>query len=293
MKFVQVMGGFSYWATIEGPRPSSFMILQTVRENLVFTGSSDGRIIQRELSGSSPIRVVDLGEDTIVTALAVSPDGSTILCATDNTKGPNVVRLLRVDNFEQQSILWSAKSDESVSEAKFSPDGKWLVLGINTKQGGYGSFFVVYNANTLMEVSRIEDVGKPVTISFSNDGGRVLLSSHGSEPVLFDLIQQEEIWRLKGQIGYFATLHPDGDRFYMYSETHMGMIFSADDGQELIPIPDCGLPAMWSPDGTTLYTPDEHRFSEGSEYGRSITSFPAGIENARDLSKYQFSQINK
>lgn len=262
-------------------------------ESLVFTGSFGGRIVQRELSDASPIRVVDLGENTIVTELAVSSDGATLLYATDNAKGTNDVRLLRVDSFEQQAILWSARNEESVSEARFSPDGKWIILGVNTKQGGYGSYFVVYDAHTLREVKRIEDFGEPVAISYANDGRRVLLSSHGSEPVLFDLIQGKEIWRLKGRIGYFATLHPDGDRFYMYSETHKGMVFSTEDGQELVSIPDCGFPAMWSLDGKTLYTPDEHRSPGGSEYGRSITSFPVDIENASDLSNYQFSLFNK
>lgn len=151
----------------------------------------------------------------------------------------------------------------------------------------------MYDAQTLKEVSRIEDLGEPVAISFTGDGKRVLLSSHGSEPVFYDVEQRKEIWRLDGQSGYFAALHPDGDRFYLYSGTTRGMIFSTEERKELVSITDCGARAIWSSDGSTLYTQTGHMSSHESQYGRSITSLPVDIENASDLSDYQFARFNK
>ncbi|MFP6583788.1 MAG: hypothetical protein VCD00_14710 [Candidatus Hydrogenedentota bacterium] len=101
---------------------------------MILTGPFNGRIVQRGVSDAAPLRTLELGKEKVVTALAISRDGETMLYATDNLNGPNEALLVHTDNFEQQTTLWSATDDITVSTARFSPDGKRLIVGVNSKQ---------------------------------------------------------------------------------------------------------------------------------------------------------------
>lgn len=257
----------------------------------VITGSTDGQITIRNLEDEQSRTIFQLGVDRSVIALAVSPDQKWVACSTENTS-PNLsneVVLYSRDTFSREAIVWSSQEDIVVSEIAFSPNGRLLMLGVDTKKGGYGSHTLIFDAETLLEVARIEEMGEPINFDFSPDGKRMLISAHQTNPILYDLENFEDIWRLEGFRSMYAVFHPSGERFYAVSETRHGTIFSTDDARELVAIPDCGIPAAWSSDGKTLYTPTKFRDAH-SRRGRIIRSLPTTIRNFDDLRTLQLSR---
>ena len=258
----------------------------------VITGSADGQIVIRKLEDEQSRTKFHVGAERSVVALAISPDQMSIACGTESLSpnGLNEVVLYRRDTFKREDTVWSSDEDIVVSRIAFSPDGRWLVLGVNSKLGKLGSYALIYDAVTLHEVDRTEEMSEPVNIDFSPDGKRMLLSSHGGGPILYDLEDMEEIWRLKGFSSFYTVFHPSGDRFYAVSETGVGTIFSTDDGRELMTIQDCGVRAIWSRDGKTLYSPARRNWEHYGRSGRSIRSAPTDIRDFDDLRTLQLSR---
>ena len=194
------------------------------------------------------------------------------------------------DTFSREAIVWSSQDDIVVSEMEFSPDGRLLILGVDTKKGGYGSHTLIFDAETLREVKRIEEMGAPISFDFSPDGKRMLVSAHQTGPILYDLENMEEIWRLEGFRSMYAVFHPVGDRFYAVSESGHGTICSIDDSAELVRIPTCSSRATCVLDVLARQTPSKFRDAY-SRRGRIIRSLPTTIRNFGDLRALQLSRF--
>jgi hypothetical protein len=88
------------------------------------------RLVQREAGGGQPRPVIDLGLCGPSAPSGWSPDGRNIVYSYVDLRGNQSLLILPVDGEERQPIAY-APTPAPISQARFSPDGKWMVYVSN------------------------------------------------------------------------------------------------------------------------------------------------------------------
>ncbi len=167
------------------------------------------------------------GHEQRIHALAFSPDGRSFLSAAD----------------DQQLILWDVATGEilfrytnptdTINSVAFSPDGQAFAAGMGTFRFAAAEIdpdkmdtgIVVWDANTLQEVMRLEGHDGPViALAFTPDGSRLLSGSIDTTMRLWDVDKGEVLQRFDGHTSGVMSLDVEDGGQYAVSAAQDGMV---------------------------------------------------------------------
>ncbi|MBI5092048.1 MAG: PD40 domain-containing protein [Candidatus Hydrogenedentes bacterium] len=201
-----------------------------------------------------------------MTCAALSPDGARLAVASYKTGGRSDEgsdQVWVVDATTGERIYTVSGHPYSANYVRFSPDGQWLLTGT------YGATEVdtdvsirIWDAATGTRLAgSVPSMNWPWHASFSPDNTKMLVLGLSLEPVLWDLVEQREVYRLKGAGAFQVLFHPNGERFVVIDGNGV-RIHAVSDGRELVTLdrghvslidpPGGGIPAAFTPDGREL-----------------------------------------
>ena len=208
-----------------------------------------------ERTSAQPLFTVEPPTGMEMFTCAFSPDGQRLAVSgghPQNNFGPeNQTRVLDATTGEELFVVSGHKG--TIRLVQFSPDGKWLLTG------GYGPpevadapSIMFWDAATGSRfMGQINSMNWPWRVSFSQDNTKMLALGLSLDPIMWDLVNHSEIFRLKKATAFQAEFHPGGNRFVL--ATSQGVkIFSAIDGRELMTIGEGSLPMTFVNGGRDL-----------------------------------------
>lgn len=146
-------------------------------------------------------RAVLNGHTSLVNAVAISPDGSTIVTGSSDA----TARLWRLATGAAIAVLEG--HDDAISSAAFSADSSRIVTASSDKS------VRVWDAVRGVELARLTGHdGAVLTASFSPDGSRIVTASSDKTVRLWDAAHGNEVARLHGHTDAVltASFSPDG-----------------------------------------------------------------------------------
>ena len=255
----------------------------------VLTGGWDGTARVWDIATGREIRRLE-GDHLIVSFVAFSPDGRTVLSGTGNTArqwdvgtgrelqpfevhsgdvksvaffadGP---RLLTVSDDGQTPRLWEMETKKELQRFKghsgriyslvLSPDGRKLLTG------GHDKTARIWEVSTGKELRRFVGHSDEVTsVAFSPDGRLALTGSSDKTARVWDVATGKEIWRLEGHSNGISSVafSPDGRRALTGSDDKTARVWDVVTGKEVRCLEghsDLVLSVAFSPDGRWALT---------------------------------------
>jgi WD40 repeat protein len=184
----------------------------------------------------------------VIYTVAFTPDNKQVITADE--KG-----LINIWNMENGEKLYSLKTEGVILSLAVSPDGKYLVAGIED-----GSHSVVWDLTTQAQVTTLEQAGRIQAVQFSKDGS--LLATGSSEASV-------SMWNVKdgsfsrANNGFLVNgevlsmeFNPENKLLAVGDSTGYVYLFDLALGQEIARLPhvDKVTSVSFSPDGKQLAT---------------------------------------
>ena len=184
--------------------------------------------------------------------VAFSPDGRCLL-STDGD-----MRLW--DIASGQELLRFERVVETIHDAAFSPDGRYIL------SGGYGGdirLWDVASGRALRHWGK-RNSGHFLRVAFSPDGHSAL-SASGGEVCLWDIASGHELHRFVPPSSHhrvpWVAFSPDGPRAVSYSDENNTILWDVTKGSEILRLEGCIERMAFSPDGRRALTPSPFKFT--------------------------------
>ncbi|GMV99420.1 MAG: hypothetical protein AMXMBFR84_05590 [Candidatus Hydrogenedentota bacterium] len=196
-------------------------------------------------------------EGDVMTSCSFSADGSRIAVGSWLRSGVSSAG-------ERQAWVVDIATGEKIYEVEghpgmcnfvqFSPDGKWLFTGTYgpPNRPDVPSIYIWDAASGSQLHGSIAGMNWPWNASFSADGTRVVAVGLTLVPVMFDLTEMKEIYRVSHDNSRQVSFFPDGDRFVVFRFNGYS-IHAATDGRELYVSKEGHTQGFISQDGRTVY----------------------------------------
>jgi WD40 repeat protein len=158
--------------------------------------------------GSNPDQHKDVGHTSIVTCVALSPDGKAVLSGSKDES-------IKLWNVVTGEILWTAESHKrGVNAVTFSPDGKTAL------SGGNDGKLRLWDVETGKQIGIMRGHGRDydeygngvLAVAFSPDGKTALSGSMDFTAKLWDVKERKNILTFRGHQGPVKSVgfSPDG-----------------------------------------------------------------------------------
>jgi serine/threonine protein kinase/WD40 repeat protein len=231
----------------------------------ILTSANDGVAALWDLASESepPLRIKG---DMPVLSSALSPDANDIAMITGRIKKSadrddrlNTVTVYNAHTGEPKFTI--CQELKNLGFLAYSPDGRWLAVGENHTHGDEGG--VIYLCDTQDKyriVAATEPIGGTWQIRFSPDSSKMAAVGRSGDPIMWDLIAQRQLWRLRDAYAMGLAFHPNGDRVFISPGDSAparakAAIHAVEDGRELVTVDIKGrfLAPTFSPDGLWLW----------------------------------------
>jgi WD40 repeat protein/serine/threonine protein kinase len=173
----------------------------------------NGEVIQYDLSSGEEIQRLD-GKDEadgllndVVAAIAISPDGKTVLTGSQNNDDQDQVGTLILWDLESEEKPLVFETVEAIFAVDLSPDGKTAI------SGGEDSIMILWDLRTGEAIREFEGhEGIVWAVAYNPDGKTALSASWDNTLILWNLETGEIVHRLLGHqdIVRAVVFHPDG-----------------------------------------------------------------------------------
>jgi len=174
-----------------------------------------------------------------------SPDGKNII--TTYGKAGDVFW----DRSSGLPLMGKEKVNHASNKILFTKDGRLYVSAEeeNTKIRNSSS----HDSLTVLSNEKGPIWGIPLSMDFSPDGKRLVISEYDSTAIVFDVASGKSLFSLSGHTGtvYNALFSPDGNKIITYSNDNLVKVWNAKTGLLQFDIPDSqyARSALFSPDG--------------------------------------------
>ena len=171
--------------------------------------------------------------------------------------------------------MHSFESLRDVMSVAFSPDGKFLAVGL------YYSRAFIYNLEIGQEVSSFKPTGYLKSVAFSPDGKFLAVGSNNSKAFIYNLETGREVSSFKsGDDVNSVAFSPDGKFLAVGSEDKKAYIYNLETSREVSSFKSAGdvNSVAFSPDGKFLAvgSEDKKAYIYNLETSREVSSFKSG-----------------
>ncbi|MCC7208193.1 MAG: protein kinase [Anaerolineae bacterium] len=141
-----------------------------------------------------------VGHDGAVPAFAISPDGLTVMSASDDTT------MILWDIQSGQMLRRFEGHTDKVMSVAFSPDGRTVLSGSNNRAGSKDTTVILWDVQAGHIIRRYEGhTGGVWAVAFTPDGRRALSAGSDAIPILWDV----ETGRILHRLGANGEGHTD------------------------------------------------------------------------------------
>jgi WD40 repeat protein/tRNA A-37 threonylcarbamoyl transferase component Bud32 len=227
---------------------------------------------------------------------AIAPDGKRIalgavVTGADSGEGDNMAAVL--DAATGDTLYTVAGHPGACNFVRFTPNNQWLLTGT------YGSPDIIdakslflWDAATGAELAgTVDSLNWVWDVDFSPDGANMLVMSLSLQPVLYNLTELREVWRVRSGDAMSGFFMPGGERIVIMRPEGFA-IHATLDGRELVAYDKGGSPAYpYEPDralfvaesattATKLFAADwtvvdrEDEFEQGLDKVRRLVGLP-------------------
>jgi len=223
---------------------------------ILYTGANDGTAKAWRIDSETLLWTVSADDKEPVFAIGCSPDGMRVAIGfgedTSVNNGVNPSRIVDAETGETQLEL-----DDGIRKTTllaFTPDGTRILSG---SWGRYGTKEVCVRFHDAVDGAvlpyTVNAIGWPYRVIPVPNTPQILILGTSSEPLLWDLETNREVYRVQRYDVTQIAVHPDGRRFVGRSRGQ-AVLFAIEDGRPLLALENCiGLPTF-TQDGRFLIT---------------------------------------
>ncbi len=224
--------------------------------SILYTGANDGTAKAWRIGSETPLWTISAEDKEPVFAIGCSPDGTRVAIGfgedTSVNNGVNPSRIVDARTGETQLVL-----DDGVRKTTllaFTPDGKRIMSG---SWGRYGTDEVCVRFHDAADGAvlpyTVNAIGWPYRAIPIPNKPQILFLGTSSEPLLWNLETNREIYRVQRYDVTQLAVHPDGERFVGRSRGQ-AVVFAMKDGRPLLALENCGGLPTFTRDGLHLIT---------------------------------------
>ncbi len=247
----------------------------SLNDKLLATSSLDGTAKVWETDTGKLLQTVTGKPGEVLRAVSLSNDGKRLAVGTDaqdTSKGWEESKFeVRVYDVETGQFLFTTDRDVfPISILAYSPNGKYLVVGrgLSPRYGHMhqGALNILDAETGQHSFGKISQINTTRFVSFSPDSRYFLVAGQFQAIILWDTVEQREVWRLPRIDAYEAVFHPDGQRFVAVRLGGDVTIHATQDGREMITVGRGEPPVTFLSGGRELI------YRQGDSYMRLLHS---------------------
>lgn len=216
----------------------------------IITGSTDGSIRIWDIFTGKIILQVNEKSLGDIKSVAFAPDGEKVILVGRNTT-------ILWDRLTGKNIYEFKENKKNVGCATFSPNGKYILLGIS--DWTYKDCTVrLLDVTTKKEIRKFIGHTRPIrSVAFSPNGKQILTGGEDQIVRLWDVETGKELYQLRGHTDgiKIVAFSPDGKQMLTGGSDH-GSLWDVSTGREIIRFQYQFQSAAFSPDGGRIACSD-------------------------------------